>query len=75
MLPDDLASIEEPEDQATEYLHYRQFFTIWETLAKLVDHQALEVSLTTREARSNWLKEYQVQNNVTVLLKDIDTFL
>ena len=39
MLPPELASmsVDEFDVQATEYLHYRQFFTIWETLERVVE--------------------------------------
>ena len=32
-LPPELASIDEPEEIATNYLHYHQFFLIWNTIA------------------------------------------
>ena len=44
-LPPDLAAIPEPEERATEYLHYRQFFIVWETLDRVVSFQALEVDM------------------------------
>ncbi|KAG2037080.1 hypothetical protein BDR03DRAFT_957901 [Suillus americanus] len=37
MLPRELASIDRPEERATEYLHYRQFFTIWDSLDRVVE--------------------------------------
>jgi nuclear pore complex protein Nup107 len=60
MLPPELAGFSEPEEQATEYLHYRQFFTIWETLARVVELQALEISAMTRERKLAWLTDYRV---------------
>lgn len=60
MLPLELASISEPEERATEYLHYRQFFNIWETLARIVECQALEVQVMSKDTRAAWIKDYTV---------------
>ncbi|KAF9071055.1 nuclear pore protein 84/107 [Rhodocollybia butyracea] len=60
MLPIELASIGESEEQATEYLHYRQFFSIWETLERIVECQALEVSNMNRDTRNAWLRDYKL---------------
>lgn len=60
MLPMELASIAQPEERATEYLHYRQFFTIWETLHQVVECQALDVPHTSKETRAAWLSDYRV---------------
>ncbi|PPQ84939.1 hypothetical protein CVT25_004452 [Psilocybe cyanescens] len=62
LLPADLSSIAEPEEVATEYLHYRQFFGIWETIDRVTECQALESSVTqgrgaSREEKSNWIAE------------------
>ncbi|TFK71838.1 hypothetical protein BDN72DRAFT_816969 [Pluteus cervinus] len=59
MLPVELASISEPEERATEYLHYRQFFTIWETFERVVECQALDVPHMSKEARGAWLSDYR----------------
>ncbi|KNZ76179.1 Nuclear pore complex protein [Termitomyces sp. J132] len=59
MLPPELAAIGEPEEMATEYLHYRQFFVIWETLDKVVESQALEVARMNRDTRLAWLDDYR----------------
>ncbi|KAF8639343.1 hypothetical protein AX17_001562 [Amanita inopinata Kibby_2008] len=67
-LPPELAGISEPEERATEYLHYRQFFIVWESLERVVACQALEVDLdvartgsisASRETRAAWLADYQ----------------
>jgi nuclear pore complex protein Nup107 len=60
LLPPELTSIIEPEDHATEYLHYRQFFSIWETLAQVVECQSLEVQQMNKDTRTAWLKDYVV---------------
>ncbi|KAF9244485.1 107-domain-containing protein [Melanogaster broomeanus] len=59
MLPIELASIDEPEDLATEYLHYRQFFNTWELLDRVVACQSLEVSLMNKDMRMAWLNDYK----------------
>ncbi|KAF7294646.1 Nuclear pore complex protein [Mycena indigotica] len=59
LLPIELASIPEPEERATEYLHYRQFFVIWETLERVVDCQALETPQMNRSTKAAWLQDYQ----------------
>ncbi|KIJ62485.1 hypothetical protein HYDPIDRAFT_94356 [Hydnomerulius pinastri MD-312] len=59
MLPRELASIDEPEDRATEYLHYRQFFNIWELLERVIECQSLQVSLMNRDTRTAWLSDYK----------------
>jgi nuclear pore complex protein Nup107 len=67
-LPLELASISEPEDHATEYLHYRQFFSIWETLARVVECQALEVQHMNKDTRAAWLKDYTVRSVIIINL-------
>ncbi|KAK7023754.1 nuclear pore complex protein [Favolaschia claudopus] len=59
MLPLELASISEPEERATEYMHYRQFFIIWDTLDRVVECQALETPQMNRNTRAAWLEDYQ----------------
>ncbi|KAK7060258.1 Nucleoporin nup84 [Paramarasmius palmivorus] len=61
MLPPELASIttDDLEVQATEYLHYRQFFTIWETLERVVECQALEAPNMSRDTKQAWLEDYK----------------
>ncbi|KAJ7494494.1 nuclear pore protein 84/107 [Mycena galericulata] len=59
MLPLELASISEPEERATEYLHYRQFFIIWDTLERVVECQALETPQMNRNTRAAWLEDYR----------------
>ncbi|KAF7298503.1 Nuclear pore complex protein [Mycena kentingensis (nom. inval.)] len=73
MLPIELASISEPEERATEYLHYRQFFVIWETLERVVECQALETPQMNRNTRAAWLQDYgalldQAHEQITKLL-------
>ncbi|KIM43977.1 hypothetical protein M413DRAFT_68391 [Hebeloma cylindrosporum] len=68
LLPPELASIDEPEAIATEYLHYRQFFLIWEGIARVVEWEAKEVEFgadgkgrgttAARDARDAWVSEY-----------------
>ncbi|KAG1769091.1 nuclear pore protein 84/107 [Suillus placidus] len=58
MLPRELASIDQPEERATEYLHYRQFFAIWDSLDRVVECQSLKVSIMNRDTRAAWLSDY-----------------
>jgi nuclear pore complex protein Nup107 len=60
MLPPELTTLGEPEERATEYLHYRQFFMIWETLERVVEYQAMDGLGMGREARTGWLADYRV---------------
>ena len=59
-LPPELASINEPEERVIEYLHYRQFFNIWDILDRVVECQALEVLPMSKDAQSSWLNDYKV---------------
>ncbi|KAJ7695686.1 nuclear pore protein 84/107 [Mycena rosella] len=73
MLPLELASISTPEERATEYLHYRQFFIIWDTLERVVECQALETPQMNRNTRAAWLEDYralvdQAHDQITKLL-------
>ena len=61
LLPGELSSIRDPEEQATEYLHYRQFFLVWQTLDRVVETQALEVPQMTKDTRAAWLSDYDVR--------------
>ncbi|KAG6856667.1 hypothetical protein H0H87_002044 [Tephrocybe sp. NHM501043] len=74
MLPPQLAMIGEPEEMATEYLHYRQFFVIWDTLERVLEAQAIEVARMNRERRLTWLNDYrsiidQAYDQITKLLE------
>ncbi|KAI6131044.1 nuclear pore protein 84/107 [Pisolithus croceorrhizus] len=59
MLPPEIAAISEPEDRATEYLHYRQFFNIWELLDRVTECRSLQVSLMNKDTRAEWLRDYK----------------
>ncbi|RDX54330.1 hypothetical protein OH76DRAFT_1341693 [Lentinus brumalis] len=59
MLPPELGTLQDPEDQATEYMHYRQFFGVWETFARVVECQALEQPQMNKETRVAWLNDYK----------------
>lgn len=58
-LPADLNSIRDPEERSTEFLHYRQFFMVWDALDRVVETQALEVPQMTKETRAEWLADYR----------------
>ncbi|KAI0723479.1 nuclear pore protein 84/107 [Earliella scabrosa] len=59
MLPPELGSLQDPEDEATEYMHYRQFFGVWETLARVVECAALEQPQMNKDTRAAWLADYR----------------
>ena len=75
MLPPELTTIGEPEECATEYLHYRQFFMIWDTLARVVEYQAMDVPGMGREARTAWLADYKVNLGIVLCLFLVDVGL
>ena len=60
LLPPELGSIRDPEELATEYMHYRQLFMVWETLKRVVECEALEVPQMTKDTRAAWLSDYKV---------------
>ncbi|CCM01547.1 uncharacterized protein FIBRA_03605 [Fibroporia radiculosa] len=60
MLPPALSTMHEPEDLAMELLHYRQFFVVWESLARVVECQAVEAPQMTKDTRTAWLEDYKL---------------
>ncbi|KAF5320046.1 hypothetical protein D9611_010388 [Ephemerocybe angulata] len=73
MLPSGLADISEPETRATEYLHYRQFFVIWEQLERVVEQRGQGDLPLSKDERAAWLSQYrnsidQAHEQVTTLL-------
>ena len=60
MLPPELARIPAPEDRSTEYLHYRQFFVIWDMFDRVIECQALEAPQMSRDTCAAWLRDYRV---------------
>ena len=59
-LPERLASIAEPEEIATEYMHYRQLFHVWDLFERIADVIGLEsVRELTKDAKVLWLTEYK----------------
>ncbi|KAI0773023.1 nuclear pore protein 84/107 [Trametes elegans] len=59
MLPPDLGSLHDPEEEATEYMHYRQFFGVWEALARVVECEVLEQPQMNKDTRAAWLSDYK----------------
>ncbi|PPR04880.1 hypothetical protein CVT26_012721, partial [Gymnopilus dilepis] len=64
LLPDALTSLSTPEEIATEYLHYRQFFVIWELIERVTECQGREAVVmqgtgggSQREVRAAWVGE------------------
>lgn len=61
VLPPELASIGDPEETATEYMHYRQFFSIWELFDRVQEVEAAEIQGgMTKDTRIAWLNDYSV---------------
>lgn len=60
MLPRGLSSMREPEDRAMEYMHYKQFFIVWEAVERVIQSQSVEVSHIDKESRLAWLEDYRV---------------
>lgn len=52
-------TISEPEEVATEYQDYSQFFLIWDTLDRIAETAAAEPTLS-RESKAAWLNSYKV---------------
>ncbi|CAL1702971.1 unnamed protein product [Somion occarium] len=59
-LPPQLNTLREPEVQATEFLHYRQFFMVWEALDRVVQFEALGESDMASQTRAAWLEDYKI---------------
>jgi nuclear pore complex protein Nup107 len=60
LLPPELSSIRDPEERSTEYLHYRQFFKVWDTLDRVIECEAMEVPQMAKDTRTAWLSDYTV---------------
>ena len=62
-LPAALANVGEPEDDATEYLHYRQFFVVWEGLERVVECEGrgatFGLGIGNGQGKKEWLVEYK----------------
>jgi len=60
VLPEQLASVDEPEDIATEYMHYRQLFHVWALFERIADITDIEIAHElTKDAKVSWLNEYK----------------
>ncbi|KAI0739444.1 nuclear pore protein 84/107 [Daedaleopsis nitida] len=55
----ELGSLRDPEEEATEYMQYRQFFGVWETFARVVECEALDQPQMNKETRAAWLSDYK----------------
>lgn len=59
-LPKQLASIGEPEDIATEYMHYRQLCHVWDVFEGIAEIAGVEIaSELTKDAKVAWFNEYK----------------
>lgn len=68
MLPRELASMQDPEERATEYLHYRQFFIAWDALMRVAECRTLENPQMAKDTRLAWLEDYKVDEIVREIL-------
>ncbi|KAH9850869.1 nuclear pore protein 84/107 [Lenzites betulinus] len=59
MLPPELGTLHEPEEEAAEYMQYRQFFGVWDALARVNECEALEQPQMNKETRAAWLSDYR----------------
>ncbi|EMD36111.1 hypothetical protein CERSUDRAFT_116015 [Gelatoporia subvermispora B] len=59
MLPPALGTRRDPEERATEYMHYRQFFSVWAVLARVVESASAGEQQIGKEAHAEWLEEYK----------------
>ena len=60
LLPRELTTIREPEERAMEYMHYRQFFMVWDALERVVECEEIEVTHVNKDSRDAWLEDYKV---------------
>jgi len=59
-LPEQLASIGEPEDIATEYMHYGQLCHVWDAFERIAHIAAVETEVgPTKDAKVAWFNEYK----------------
>jgi len=58
-IPEQLASIDEPEDIATEYMHYRQLFHVWDLFERIAEITRAEINELTKDIRVAWVNEYK----------------
>ena len=59
-LPEQLVSINRLEDIATEYMHYRQLFHVWNLFERIAEVTGIEIANElTKDAKVAWLNEYE----------------
>ena len=59
-LPEQLASIDKPEDIATEYMHYRQLFHVWDLFERIGEITGIDITNEpTKDLKAAWLNEYK----------------
>lgn len=48
-----------------EFLHYRQFFAVWEVIERVGEvrrmGEGMQVQGVTRETRGEWVRDYEVR--------------
>ena len=60
LLPVALRSMHDAErEHSGEFLHYLQFFAIWDLFDRIAEYQLAEGACTTKGAREDWLKGFK----------------
>ncbi len=63
MLPEQLQGIKDLFGHSAEFLHYVQFFTIWDLMDRVAESQAQESTYTTKGAKATWLNSFKVYHH------------
>ncbi len=71
MLPRELSAIREPEERAMEYMHYRQFFIVWDALERVEECEGVEVTHVNKDSRTAWLEDYKVRIFMIIYCKTL----
>ena len=71
MLPPELGALQDPVEEATELLHYRLFFAVWDALARAQECAALEQPQMNKESRASWLADYRVRRHPFLSLPSV----
>lgn len=60
LLPVTLRSMQDTDrEHGGEFLHYLQFFAVWDLFERITEYQLAESGCTTKGAREDWVKGYK----------------
>ncbi|KAI0795934.1 nuclear pore protein 84/107 [Abortiporus biennis] len=59
ILPPELLTIRDSEELAMEYMHYRQFFTVWDSLDRIGECLKMESPGMSKDTKAAWLNDYK----------------